>query len=333
MRLLCAVSVKGYSPFCDRRRLWLAQWNCFAKATPDAKLGLSNGGTRVSLAKILAPLTGTARDEIVLATAFAAAQPFNAHVAALFIHPDPRLAVPFVGVPVSPEIVQDIVNASEDVAKATDKRAHEALVAAAAKAGVAIVETPRRADGVWCSFHRSQGLFFRAVAHAAELCDLVAFGAITGTQSAELSEGFVEVLTRSGRPILLSAEAPTRLAPKIAIGWDGGPSAARAISASLPFLKRAVSVDILCVQHAPPRPADFAELREYLTLHGVAADARTIDQGARPTGEALLDGAIEAGADLLVTGAYGRGPLRESVFGGATVHIRSHAILPIFMAH
>ena len=41
-------------------------------------------------------------DEIVLATAFAAAKPFNAHVAALFIHPDPRLAAPFVGVPVCP---------------------------------------------------------------------------------------------------------------------------------------------------------------------------------------------------------------------------------------
>jgi nucleotide-binding universal stress UspA family protein len=287
----------------------------------------------MSLAKILAPLTGTARDEVVLATAFAAAEPFRAHVAALFIHPDPRLAVPFVGVPVSPEVVQDIVNASEDIAKAADKRAQEALAAAAGKADAPILETPRRVDGVSCSFHRSQGLFFRAVARAAELCDLVAFGAISGIQTAELSDGFVEVLTRSGRPILLSAEAPPRLAPKIAIGWDGGLSAARAISAALPFLKRADSVEILSVQRAPSRAADFAELREYLALHGIGAEARTIEQAARPIGEALLDGAVQAGADLLVTGAYGHGPLRESVFGGATVHIRSHATLPIFMAH
>ena len=79
----------------------------------------------MGLAKILAPLTGTPRDEIVLATAYAAAKPFNAHVAALFIHPDPRLAVPFVGVPVSPDVVQDIVNASEEIAKTAESRVRE----------------------------------------------------------------------------------------------------------------------------------------------------------------------------------------------------------------
>ncbi|MGB8364116.1 MAG: universal stress protein [Rhizomicrobium sp.] len=287
----------------------------------------------MGLAKILAPLTGTARDEIVLATAFAAAEPFQAHVAALFIHPDPRLAVPFVGVPVSPEVVQDIVNASEEIAAAADKRAHDAFVAVAAKAGAQILDKPRKMPSVACSFHRSQGLFFRAVAHAAELCDLVAFGVISEPEAVELSEGFVEVLTRSGRPILLSAEAPLRLARRIVLGWDGGPSAARAISAALPFLRKAESIEILSVQRAVPSAVDFAALHEYLALHGLSCTERTVEQGTRRIGEALLDGATQAGADLLVTGAYGRGPLRESVFGGATVHIRSHATLPIFMAH
>jgi nucleotide-binding universal stress UspA family protein len=287
----------------------------------------------MSLAKILAPLTGTDRDEIVLATAFAAAKPFNAHVSALFIHPDPRLAVPFVGVPVSPEVVQDIVNVSEEIAKTADKRAQDALAAAAAKAGVTIVEHAKKADAVTCSFRRAQGLFFRAVAQAAELSDLVAFGAITGPDTVELSEGFVEVLTRSGRPILLSAEAPARLAHKVVLGWDGGASAARAVSAAMPFLKKADSIAILRVQRAPHRDAHLAELKEFLALHGLAAGDHVVEQGNRAIGEALLDGAMAAGADLLVMGAYGRGPLRESVFGGATAHIRSHATLPIFMAH
>ncbi len=287
----------------------------------------------MSLAKILAPLTGTVRDEVVLATAFAAAKPFHAHVAVLFIHPDPRLAVPFVGVPVSPEVVQDIVDASEAIAKSTEKRAYDALVAAADKAGAAIVERPKKAEAVTCSFRRAQGLYFRAVAQAAELSDLVAFGVIAGPDTVELSEGFVEVLTRSGRPILLSAETPSRLARKIVLGWDGGASAARAITAALPFLERADSIEVLNIQHAPIREAGFADLREYLALHGLAASEQTVEQGTRQIGEALLDGAERAGADLLVMGAYGRGPLRESVFGGVTVHIRSHATMPIFLAH
>jgi nucleotide-binding universal stress UspA family protein len=287
----------------------------------------------MGLAKILAPLTGTARDEIVLATAFAAAEPFNAHVAALFIHPDPRLAVPFVGVPVSPDVVQDIVDASEEIAKSAEKRARETLVAIAEKSGATMVEHPSKSGAVTCSFRYLQGLFFRAVAHAAEFSDLVAFGMIAGPDATELSEGFVEILTRSGRPMLLSAEAPSRLARKIVVAWDGSAPAARAVSAALPFLKKADSVEILSIKLAAGQRAGFAEMREYLALHGVTATEQTVEQGARQIGEALLDGAAGAGADLLVMGAYGRGPLRETVFGGATVHIRSHATLPILMAH
>lgn len=287
----------------------------------------------MSLAKILAPLTGTARDEVVLAAAFAAAAPFGAHVAALFIHPDPRLAVPFVGVPVSPEVVQDIVDASEEITKAADKHAHDSLIAAAARAGAAVLDKPQKTNGVSCSLHRAQGLFFRAVAHAAELSDVVAFGAIAGPESAELSEGFVEVLTRSGRPILLSAEAPSPLVGKVVVGWDGGASAARALTAAMPFLKKAQSIEILNVQRAAPHATEFAALQEYLGLHGLACTQRTIEQGAHPVGEALLEGASQAGANLLVMGAYGRGSLRESIFGGTTAHIRSHATLPIFLAH
>ena len=287
----------------------------------------------MTIGRILAPLKGTPQDDVVLATAFAAAKPFNAHVAAFFIHPDPRLAVPFVGIPVSPEVVQDIVDASQAIAKAADKRAHDALIAAAGAAQAAIVAHPRKSDTVTCSFRRAQGLFFRAAAQAAELCDLVAFATIAGPDTVELSEGFVEILTRSGRPILLAAEAPAALGRKIVVGWDGGPSAARAVSQALPFLKEAQSVEILSVQRAPMHAENFADLHEYLGLHGIAASEQTIEQGARQVGEALLDGAARAGADLLVMGAYGRGPLRESVFGGTTVHIRSHASLPILLAH
>ena len=288
----------------------------------------------MSLAKILAPLTGTPRDEIVLATAFAAAKPFNAHVAALFIHPDPRLAVPFVGVPVSPDVVQDIVNASEEIAKTAESRVRESLKAAAAKAGAVMVEHPKKADAVTCSLGGAQGAYFRAVAQAAELSDVVAFGVIAGPDSVELSEGFIEVLTRSGRPILLSAEAPADFARRVVLGWDGGASAARAASAALPFLKKAENIVVLSIKRpGQHNGTDFAGLCEFLGLHGLSVTEQTVEQNSRPIGEALLHGAALAGADLLVMGAYARGSLRESVFGGVTSHIRSHATLPIFMAH
>lgn len=280
----------------------------------------------MDIGKILAPLTGTTRDEVVLATAFAAAAPFGAHVAAMFVHPDPRLAVPFVGVPVSPEVVQDIVGASEEIAKSADSRAHAAFLAAGKKASDAGLSFT-------ASFKRAQGLYFRAVAQSAELCDLVAFGVISGPDTTELSEGFVEVLTRSGRPILLSAEAPSKLAKKIVLGWDGGASAARAISAALPFLKKADAVEILSIVRGPVQDQHFSDVQQYLALHGVKASGKAVEQGSRQIGQALLEDASKCEADMLVLGAYRRGPLRESVFGGVTAHIRSHATLPIFLMH
>ena len=41
----------------------------------------------------------------------------------------------------------------------------------------------------------------------------------------------------------------------------------------------------------------------------------------------------EAGADLLVMGAYGHSRFREMVLGGATRGIIANAALPVLMAH
>ena len=105
------------------------------------------------------------------------------------------------------------------------------------------------------------------------------------------------------------------------------------MSAAIPYLKKADSVEILSVQR-PPLRADTTEgVREFLTLHGVSATERLIDPGTKRIGEALLGAAMEAKADLLVVGGYGRGRLRESLIGGVTRHLIAHAGLAVFMVH
>jgi nucleotide-binding universal stress UspA family protein len=47
----------------------------------------------------------------------------------------------------------------------------------------------------------------------------------------------------------------------------------------------------------------------------------------------LLTEAARGGADLLVMGGYGHSRLRESIFGGATAHILSHANMPALLVH
>ena len=47
----------------------------------------------MAIADIFVPLTGASDDAVTLATAFAAARPFCAHVNAVFVSPDAREAV------------------------------------------------------------------------------------------------------------------------------------------------------------------------------------------------------------------------------------------------
>ena len=63
------------------------------------------------------------------------------------------------------------------------------------------------------------------------------------------------------------------------------------------------------------------------------ADVHIVDAAGRAAGEVLLEQAEKSKADLLVMGGYGHSRLVEFLFGGATQHVRSHATIPVLMAH
>lgn len=285
--------------------------------------------------KILVPVIGAKQDSISLSTAFAAAKPFNAHVEVLFVHPDPRESVPYVGMPVSPEVVQEIVDSVGEIAKAASKTARAAMKVAAEEVGANIVEHPQAVrQFVTCSYREVEGHFISRVAEAARLCDLVVFGPATLDSGPDVSGAFIETLTRTERPVLLSPREPTRdLTNKIVIGYDSGLAAAHALSAALPYLAAAGSVEILTVQQAPLDAKRLDEAVEYLALHGISATPRAIEKGERTAAEALLDAATKSGASMLVVGGYGHSRIMETVFGGTTAHMAQHRSLPLFMVH
>jgi len=106
-----------------------------------------------------------------------------------------------------------------------------------------------------------------------------------------------------------------------------------AVTAALPFLKCAESVEILCVSRSKDEPIDSVELKEYLALQGVSATERHVEAGTRAVGDVLLEEAIKSGAGLLVAGGYGHSRLRELFFSGVTSHVVSHAGMPLFLVH
>jgi nucleotide-binding universal stress UspA family protein len=284
--------------------------------------------------KIVVPLAGSGRDRLALQTAFAAAAPFAAHVVALFVHADPREAIPYGELSLAPDIMQDLIDTAADLEQAASKAARAALATLADEASIRIVGAPQKSDAVTVSFAEMRGRLSRALDRAARLCDLVVFPPVRETDDAELQDGFLRVLTRLQRPVLLSAEKPPKhIARKVALGWDGSTACTHALTASLPYLAQAEEIAILCVADGTLPGETVHEAVEYLALNGLSCTRQTIARQGRSVAQALLDRAAEGGFDLLIAGGYGHGRLLESIFGGVTEHIVSHSAIPVFLTH
>ncbi len=287
----------------------------------------------MSIAKIIVPLTGAKRDRTALETAFVAAKPSNAHVMAFCVNADPRLAMPYIGASLSPDVFQAIIDSTAEMNRAAARAARTVLAETAAAATVRLLPKPERTATVTCSFREMEGLFSQCVAEAARFSDLAVFGPVSPADGPDLADAFVEALMKTERPILLAARTPKSLTDHIAIAWDGSAVAARALIASLPFLEKAGKITLLSCYPVGTRKPAFRDIEEYLALHGLKCEETVIDPEHHGVGESLLNAAAQRGCDLLVMGGFGHSRLGETFFGGVTQHIRWHADIPVLMVH
>ena len=284
--------------------------------------------------KILAPLTGGAGDATILASAFAAAAPFAAHVVALFVRPDPAEAMPFFGEGVSGAMAQEIVDTAKEAAEKAAAEAHATIAASAKTFGAIVTDNPEKRDSVSVSFREVQGNFADRVAMESRLSDLVVFGPLKQGDRPGMAEAFEATLLETGRPVVLTGQqAPKNFARRIAIGWDGSGACARALLAAMPYLARAETIELLSIRKPNAECESCDAAREYLSLHGLSCQERMFDAGNRSIGEVLLEAASQGGADLLVLGGYGHKSLLQMFSGGVTKHVVAHAELPLFLVH
>lgn len=142
------------------------------------------------------------------------------------------------------------------------------------------------------------------------------------------------VLFEAGRPVLVApATEPASLGRRPLIAWNGSARSARAAAIARNFFSGAAEVGILSV-HSQERTGPSArELADYVAWHGLAARVVEVELQGRRLGDVILREAADFGADLLVMGAYAQSPFRESLTGGVTNHVLSHAELPVLMTH
>ncbi len=120
------------------------------------------------------------------------------------------------------------------------------------------------------------------------------------------------------------------------VGWDGSMQAIRAIDAALPLLRRADAVKLALIN--PDATAELhgeepgADMALYLARHGVEVDV-IVEHTRANIGDALMKVAHDAGAGLLVTGAFGHSRYREFVLGGVTRSLLAKSGIPLLLAH
>lgn len=173
----------------------------------------------------------------------------------------------------------------------------------------------------------------QAVARQARHYDLAAMTMRNG--SVEHSALAEHIIFGSGRPLLIVPDRPSESTglSRIAVAWDGSPTASRALYDAMPLITVAEDVAVLTAHKDKPVPQAAVEATlAYLRRHGVKPRVVSVATDNKGIGEALQDAATDEGADLLVMGAYGHSRLREFILGGATAGVLKAVILPVFFS-
>ena len=289
----------------------------------------------MSIKRILLPIPGTADQAGEIDMALSAAKALAAHVEALFITqpPPPRVGdIPFRrNGSAAASSVNWWAEDQDRLAQVTQDRFVEACTARAIPITLA-------SEGMLAlpaaSWQAVEGSYMAVAAQRAAAFDLIV--AASGVVMEALQAIAEQALLRTRRPVLLSpARAKTDLTDPAMIAWDESPECWHAVSAAIPFLKLAKSVQVVSIDRdAAHRRASHAEVLAYLRCHGIETKARVVEPITGAVGDTLLSVAGEDSVGMVVMGAYSHSRLREMLFGGVTrFMLKNAAARPVFLAH
>jgi nucleotide-binding universal stress UspA family protein len=274
----------------------------------------------------LVSLNEVGRLSELIAAAVTLARETGAHVSGLYVVPAVQV-YPSVGFEAAPQVFEGNRSFFKDNA-ARVKQAFE--------------ETMRR-EALSHDFHQVDArtpVIAEEVVAAGRVADLVVVSATNPEEITGVERDFVEQTVMAlGRPVVVlpfKGKAAVSL-NEVIVGWDGGREASRAAFDALPLLQKAGKVRIVRIdpQKDPSLRGSVAgaDLAEALSRHGVKAEAQGYPTDGQDEGQALMRCAEDAGAGLIVMGAYGHSRLAEFIFGGATRFVLNRLVCPVLMSH
>jgi nucleotide-binding universal stress UspA family protein len=289
----------------------------------------------MSIKSIVAPIRGDGKGERVLGLALAIGGRFRAHIDVLHVHAMPNDMIPR-GVPLTTAFKSTILEAAGELAKQEEERlarlfdeyckAHDLEVVPAD-----VEDFPT--DRLSISWHEVEGKQANVIRSEVRFCDLIVVP--QPDRAAALGMNTLQAALFDVRK--LTAIAPHREIKEtgrhVAIAWNGGPEAARAVNWSLPILAAAEKVSVLVANDKDGGVTRSQCVRRYLRLHGIVSGVQTFERGRREVGASILEKVKDIGGDMLVMGAFGTQKRSDLVLGGVTQYVLETADIPLLMAH
>ncbi|MDB5456956.1 MAG: universal stress protein UspA [Caulobacter sp.] len=270
----------------------------------------------MSWARIMAPVAGGQADQAVIAAGAALAKAFDAELACVHAPADVADLMPWMGEGfmggVQVTALESLKEAAAEGARAVERAVAEAGYR---KAKVVNLDSP-----VWAG-----------LAMEGRLSDVIVFDTPAARGRGPLAEAFQQMVADEQRPVVV-ARPGLKVGGVALVAWDGGKEASRAMRTSLPLLQKASSVIVAGAPSASSRSFDLDRLVEFLAARGVKAKVRKLE-GSSDAASLILGAAGEAGADLVVAGAFGHPRLQEFIFGGTTRSLLNADGPSLFLSH
>lgn len=270
--------------------------------------------------------------------AFTLGKRHNAHIDFLHISPDPNYYLSMYGESyvVEPSMLAMIEEGNE----ATFKKAKQYVHSFSSRHHVPLDAAEHIIHHASARFIHKKGYLDTIIASDGRLHDLIIIGRDSVGSAGSLYDVITASLFHTGRPVLLmpavEGALPIEWEDKvIALAWDGGLEAARALGNAQAFVEKAEQLHIIIIREHG-KDFDFTAgqgIMEYMRLRGINANTVVIDREHYSIGEAILARAKVLKSDLIVMGAYGHSRIREMILGGVTQHMINKADIPLLLSH
>jgi len=282
---------------------------------------------------ILLPMTGLSASDTITKVATDLATRFRSCLTGLFIRPDPRTAIPFMGEGLTADMIQTLCDNADSEGKGQADKAEAAFRTALEAAGIRFLPGGGACDGAKAKWRVEAGEISDHVGRRARIADMAICLQPSGS-NVDSTDIFNDLIFRSGRSVLMVPDGyDGDVGRHVMIAWNGRTEGARAVSGALPFLLEAEKVTVVQVGDIGEDRPGLSDISEYLHEHGIDVTEKAVEPGNMAVGPTLMETADTIGADTVVIGAYSHSRWREMVLGGVTRHITEKSKIPVFMSH